>query len=67
MLKRIDLTNINRFIENVAKEGLIQCTAETGDFKTRVWVFSRPALASLLGNAPATTSSLPAAVPIFTK
>lgn len=69
MLKRIDLTNINRFIENVAKEGLIQCTAETGDFKTRVWVFSRPALASLLGNSAAVTPSpqLPASVPIFTK
>lgn len=42
MLKKIDITNINRFLENVAREGLVQCSTETGNFKTRVWVFSKP-------------------------
>lgn len=41
MIRRMSLDNINRFVEQIAKEGLVKCWSETGAFKTRVWVFQK--------------------------
>lgn len=40
-LRHMRLDNIPRYLEAIHKEGLVKCSTETGDFKTRVWVFPR--------------------------
>jgi len=41
ILKSIRLEAINRHLEQIQRENLIQIRAETGELKTRVWIFSR--------------------------
>lgn len=48
MLRRMNLEHIHRYIESIAKEGLIKCSAETGEAKTRVWTFKRPEISKPL-------------------
>jgi len=57
LLRKMSLDNINRYVEQIAREGLIKCTAVTGECKTRVWVIRRP--------EPATPPAV--ALPIFSK
>lgn len=42
MIRRMNIEHIHRYIEAIAKEGIIKCSAETGEAKTRVWTFQRP-------------------------
>lgn len=56
ILRKLNLDFMNRCIEGIAREGLIKCSTETGEFKTRVWVFQKP------GAAPP-----PVALSIFSK
>lgn len=48
ILRKLSLDHINRYIEQIAREGLIKCTAETGDAKTRVWIIAKPELSAVL-------------------
>lgn len=48
MIRRMNLENIHRYIESIAKEGIIKCSAETGEAKTRVWTFQRPEISKPL-------------------
>lgn len=41
IIRSIRLEQINRYLEQIQREGLIQCAVETGDLKMRVWVFAR--------------------------
>jgi hypothetical protein len=40
-VRSIKLDQINRYLENVQKEGVIKCSIEPGPLGTRVWVFQR--------------------------
>jgi hypothetical protein len=40
-MRTINPTQINRYLEMIQREGILECEALTGDFKTRVWVFKR--------------------------
>lgn len=35
------LEQVSRYLEQIQREGLLKCEIETGELKTRVWVFSR--------------------------
>jgi hypothetical protein len=41
VMKSLKLESMNRYLEIVEREGTFKCTAETGDLKTRVWIFYR--------------------------
>lgn len=41
VLRSLKLDQINRYLENVQREGIIPCAVEAGPMKTRVWVFKR--------------------------
>jgi hypothetical protein len=48
MIRRMNIEHIHRYIEAIAKEGIIKCSAETGEAKTRVWTFQRPEISKPL-------------------
>lgn len=35
------LEQVSRYLEQIQREGLVKCETETGDYKTRVWIFYR--------------------------
>lgn len=41
VLRSLKLDQINRYLENVQREGVLPCVVEPGPMKTRVWVFKR--------------------------
>jgi hypothetical protein len=40
--RRLDGSSINRYMERLQKEGVIQCRSEEGALKTRIWIIKRP-------------------------
>lgn len=41
VMRSMNLGQINRHLEALSKEGVVECSAVNGDRKTRVWVFPR--------------------------
>lgn len=40
--RRLDGASINRYMEKLQKEGVLDCFSEEGQLKTRIWVIKRP-------------------------
>lgn len=41
ILRSIRLEQVNRYLEQIQREKLLPCDAETGEMKTRTWIFRR--------------------------
>jgi hypothetical protein len=41
ILRALRLESVNRHLETIHKEGVLECSAETGSRRTRVWTFKR--------------------------
>lgn len=47
ILRTLKMDQANRYLEQISKEGLIKCEAESGKFSTRIWIFPRDAFGDL--------------------
>lgn len=63
IIRSIKMEQVNRYLEQILKEGLLPCETETGPMKTRLWKFKNPAPAPSPEASPA--ASGPTAVPFF--
>lgn len=41
IMRSIRLEQVSRYLEQIQKEGLLQCAVETGPMQTRIWKFTR--------------------------
>lgn len=41
IIRGLKMEQLNRYLEQIQREGLIQCQVDIGELKTRIWIFSR--------------------------
>jgi len=41
IMRSLKMENVNRLLELIEREGIVRCRTETGDSKTRVWIFQK--------------------------
>jgi hypothetical protein len=49
VMRGLKMDQVNRYLEQIQKEGLLHCEADSGKLKTRVWIFKRTAFEDVLG------------------
>jgi hypothetical protein len=63
VMRGLRMDQVNRYLEQIQKEGLLHCEADSGKLKTRVWIFKRSAFEEILKeflSQPATASAIEA-------
>lgn len=59
VMRGLKMDQVNRYLEQIQKEGMIRCEAESGRMKTRVWVFPREAFEDALRESPVPVAAPP--------
>jgi hypothetical protein len=58
-MRGIKMDQVNRYLEQIQKEGLLRCEASSGYLNTRLWTFYRKDFEPMLKDLPADAPSMP--------